>query len=221
MCTINGIVFGVKNLSKEEIKGKRVIEVGSYNVNGGIRDILESWEPKEYIGVDIEAGPGVDVVCNGENLVEKFGKDSFDVVISTELVEHVENWKKVFSNIKNICKPNGAIYVATRSYGFPYHAFPHDYWRYETEDIKAIFSDCEILSIQKDPEAPGIFIKAKKPYKFNERDLSNYELYSMVANKKVKEITDKDFKTFYFLRIILSKKIKDLIKKAGFVIYKV
>ncbi len=54
MCTIECIMFGAQNLCKEEVAGKRVLEIGSYNVNGSLRQIVKSWGPAEYIGVDIE-----------------------------------------------------------------------------------------------------------------------------------------------------------------------
>lgn len=107
MCNVNCIVFGATNLQEKDVKGKRVIEVGSLNVNGSLRPLIESLCPKKYVGVDIVEGPGVDMICDAENLVEKFGDSSFDVVITTELLEHVRNWKKVVSNIKNICTSGG------------------------------------------------------------------------------------------------------------------
>lgn len=219
MCDVSGIVFGAKNLTKEEIKGKRVIEVGSYDVNGSLRPIVESWGPAEYIGVDIEKGPGVDVVCNAENIIEKFGKESFDVVISTELLEHVKNWRAVVSGIKKLCKPNGIILITTRSYGYGYHASPYDFWRYELEDMRSIFSDGEILSLEKDFRSPGVFIKVKKPNKFVEKDLSNYKPYSIIINKRTREIADKDFRNFHFLRLVLKTKLKNFILKVGKIIF--
>jgi SAM-dependent methyltransferase len=193
MCTISVLTYGVKVLSKEEVRGKRVIEVGSYEVNGSLRTLIELWKPVKYVGVDIKKGPGVDIVCNAENLVEKFGKESFDVVVSTELLEHVRDWRKVVSGIKNICKPGGIILITTRSHGFGYHAYPYDFWRYEIEDVKEIFSDCKTLSLEGDYSSPGVFIKLNKPNEFKEKDLSNYKLYNIVSNKRLKEITNEDF----------------------------
>jgi len=95
----------LNNLKKEEIEGKKIIEVGSYNENGSFQDFIKNWNPDKFIGVDIKKGLGVDVICRAENIIKKFGKESFDIVISTELLEHVRNWRKVISNIKNICKP--------------------------------------------------------------------------------------------------------------------
>ncbi|MDY6853489.1 MAG: methyltransferase domain-containing protein [Thermodesulfobacteriota bacterium] len=213
MCLVSCVVFGAKYLSKDEVSKKRIIEVGSYDVNGTIRPIVESWEPAEYLGVDLEEGPGVDLTCNAENLLEIFKKESFDIVISTELIEHVRDWRKVISNLKSICKTDGLILITTRSYGFGYHAYPHDFWRYELEDIQNIFSDCEILALEKDCQAPGVFLKARKPITFHENDLSSFNLYSVVVNKRVNKITDKDFQTFYFNQLILKDKLRNFLFK--------
>ena len=114
MCHVSCIVFGVKYLSPGDVQGKDIIEVGSYDFNGSLRSIIELWNPRTYIGVDIVAGPGVDLICNAENLMEKFQNNSFDIVISTELLEHVKDFRKVISNLKNICKPDGLIIITTR-----------------------------------------------------------------------------------------------------------
>jgi predicted SAM-dependent methyltransferase len=187
MCHVSCVMFGIRNLTGDEVEGRRVVEIGSYDVNGSLRPFIESLKPSEYVGVDIKKGPGVDIVCRAENTLERFGEESFDVVISTELLEHVRDWRKVISNMKNICKPNGLILITTRSKGFPYHAYPYDFWRYELPDMKHIFSDCNIVNLKSDMETPGVFIKARKPGKFLETDLSNYELYSVIEKRRVKE----------------------------------
>lgn len=188
MCHLSCITFGLKNIKREEIASKRILEIGSCYINGSLRPIIENLDPIEYIGVDMEKGPGVDLVMGAEELIEKFGKNYFDVVISTELLEHVKNWQEVISNIKNVCKPNGIILVTTRSYGFPYHPFPEDYWRYEAEDMKQIFSDCEIIKLEKDNQAPGVFVKLKKPAQFVENDLNQYYLYNIFFDQKINSI---------------------------------
>ena len=211
MCNISGILFGGINLKKEEIEGKRVIEVGSLDVNGSLRPLMESYNPKEYVGVDIVKGPSVDRICKVENLVEEVGQNSFDVVISTELLEHVKDWKKAISSIKNVCKEGGIILITTRSMGFPYHAYPYDFWRFEVSDMKNIFKDCEILVLEKDPSAPGVFIKVRKTEKFNEIDLSDYALYSIIFNKKTKNIEETDFRRFNFKYIGFKYKLKNFV----------
>lgn len=210
MCHGSCVIFGAKNLLAEEIKGKKVLEVGACDYANSLRLIVEAYHPAEYVGVDMKKGPGVDVVCNAENLVERFGNDSFDVVISTGTLEHVRDWKKVLSNIKNVCKPGGIILITAPSKGFPYHAYPYDFWRYELEDAKNIFSDFEILVIEDDFQAPGILLKVKKPGKFTEKDLSGYKMYSIIENERTNKVTSSIVKNRRLVRTI----IKDLSKRA-------
>lgn len=220
MCNVNCILFGASNLHDEEIRGKAVLEIGSLNVNGSLRSFVESRKPDKYVGVDIVGGPGVDMICNAENLLDKFQEESFDVIISTELLEHVRNWKMVISNIKKVCKPGGIILITTRSIGWSFHGYPYDFWRYELEDMENIFSDCEIQVLEKDPDK-GVFVKVRKPANFREKDLSSYELYSIAVNKRIKQITDLDLSSWRFRTLLAKSKIRDAVLKTGGGLYRV
>ena len=185
--------FFMKSVDCEEFAGKRVLEVGSKFVNGSVRPLIERFcRPREYVGVDIETGKYVDVILPAERLVEHFGPESFDAVISTEVLEHVFDWRSVVNNMKAVLKPGGLIYITTRSRGFPHHAYPHDYWRYEIEDMEKIFGDFEIIALEKDWEGPGVFLKARKPTSRSPNDLSQIELYSMVLGRRTREIVGMD-----------------------------
>lgn len=210
---ISAVIFIAKNLDQSQIRGKRVIDVGSYDFNGSIRPLIESWNPNEYIGVDILEGPGVDRICNADNLIDTFSSETFDIVLSVEMLEHTKHWQCSISNLKQICKPGGIILLTTRSYGYPCHGFPCDFWRYEKQDMEIIFSDMEILALEKDYQMPGIFVKAKKPFDFREIDLSNYELYSLVVNKRIKKLVDQDFNSNYFKRLALKQNVKNFAQK--------
>lgn len=222
MCNIDCIKWAAKNITEEEIKGKRVIEVGSYDVNGSLRYIVELLKPAEYIGVDIVKGPGVDMICSAENLVQKFGKESFDVVMSTCALEHIRNWKEAISDIKNICKPDGIILIIVPSH-WAFHECPCDFWRYKTDDILNIFSDCDILTLEEGFQRPSlvylktknsaVYVKIRKPVQFVEKDLSEYRLYSVIINKRISEIRDKDFQSFYFRRLVFKNKIENILFK--------
>jgi SAM-dependent methyltransferase len=215
MCNVNCILFGTRNLLDEEIRGRRILEVGSCDVNGSLRPFVESRKPSEYIGIDIVAGRGVDLICSAEDLLDRFGEESFDVVISTELLEHVRDWRKVISNLKRVCKAGGIILITTRSIGFPFHSYPYDYWRYEPEDMEEIFSDCEIQVLERDPDK-GVFLKAAKPLNFEEEELPDYQLYSVAVNRRVKQISDKDLRNWHLIKLHAKRKAKDaLLKVAG------
>lgn len=180
MCSPYCLAFGKENLSESEIKGKRILDVGSININGSMREYCQTHAPKKYLGIDLTEGSGVDQVLNAEHLVKEFGKNSFDVVISTEMLEHAAQWKPVITNMKQVLKPGGVILITTRSQGFPFHEYPVDAWRFSVEDMQEIFSDFEIDSVIPDPFEPGVFIRARKPAKgWVEKDLSSVKLYSI------------------------------------------
>jgi SAM-dependent methyltransferase len=182
MCHISCTEFVKRNFTREELNGKRIIEIGSANVNGSVRPIFESLDVSEYVGIDFRRYDGVDIICNAENMMERFGKESFDIVVSTSFLEHAEDWKKVISNIKDVCKKGGIMLHTTVSKGYGLHEYPQDFWRFELEDMKNIFSDCEILLLEKDTQIPGSFIKVRKKEDFVEKDLSDYRLYNILSN---------------------------------------
>lgn len=188
MCRALVFEFFIDNVDLEEFKDKRILEVGSRYVNGSIRPFIERFlEPKEYVGIDIEPGKFVDIVLSAEKLVEHFGPESFDVVVCTETLEHIRDWRAAINNMKNVLKPNGYMYITTVKRGFPYHEYPWDFWRYEIEDMKAIFSDFNILVLKEGPEN-SILLKAKKPLDWKPTDLSNIALYSMILGRRTRII---------------------------------
>jgi SAM-dependent methyltransferase len=189
------VLFAALNIAKEEIRDKKVVEVGSMDVNGTVRTLLETYQPAQYLGIDVQQGKGVDVVCKAEDLMHNFNEDTFDVLISTEMLEHVRNWKLVISNFKKVVKPGGKLVITTRSYGFPYHGYPYDFWRYELKDIESIFSDCIIERLERDSEK-GVLAKIAKPIDFVENDLSDYELHSIIVNRRIRHLSDEEFQNF-------------------------
>jgi len=180
MCHQSCLDFGYKHLSNSLCSGKRVLEVGSLNINGSLRSSVIPFNPSRYLGVDIVPGKGVDSLCHCEDLVIHFLQDSFDIVIATELLEHIHNWKAAVSNIKIVCKPLGHILITTRSPGFPYHCYPNDFWRYTFSDFEFIFSDFKILDLFSDPESPGVFLFAQKPLHFIENTLDTFSISKVI-----------------------------------------
>ena len=72
----------------------KVIEIGSLDINGSVRDFYNT---TTYVGVDLEEGKGVDLVAEGQNL--DFSDNSFDVAVSAECFEHNPYWLETFVNM--------------------------------------------------------------------------------------------------------------------------
>jgi SAM-dependent methyltransferase len=192
MCPPGCARFVARQLRAEDVRGRRILEVGSHDAVGVVRNILTRHEPVDYVGVDIASGPGVDVVCSAEGLLAKFGPESFDVLVTTEVLEHVRDWRAVVHNLKGVLRDGGVLVGTTRSPGFEFHGYPLDFWRYDTDDIRTIFGDLNIETLEKDPDDPGVFFRARRPTPLHERDLTNWCLYSIVRRRRTRSFTSLD-----------------------------
>lgn len=71
----------------------RVLDLGGRNVNGSIRDLIPG---VQWTGLDIIDGPGVDIVRDAT--LDWFVNEPvprYDIIVSTEMFEHVEDWRGV------------------------------------------------------------------------------------------------------------------------------
>jgi hypothetical protein len=161
MCHESVIDFGKSVLRLEHLHKKDVVEVGSRNVNGSLREYVEQFKPHSYLGLDLIPGPGVDMLVDICNIpIDRFPPS--DLVICTEMLEHVKSWKSAVFNIKRLCKVGGYVLLTTRSEGFKKHEYPGDYWRFSILDMTQMFADFEIKYLKPDPQAPGVHLFAKR-----------------------------------------------------------
>jgi SAM-dependent methyltransferase len=168
--------FLAASLDRATVEGRSVLEVGSLDVNGSARTVIESLVPARYTGVDIQAGPGVDRVLSVSFLADVFGAESFDVVVSTEMLEHVQDWRWAVTQLKRVLAPGGSLVLTTRSPGFHHHGYPHDFWRFTEDDCRRIFADMDDLVVRSDPSSPGVFVAARRPTALAEIDLAEIEV---------------------------------------------
>ncbi|MGI8425596.1 MAG: class I SAM-dependent methyltransferase [Actinomycetota bacterium] len=93
-----------------------LLEIGSLHVNGGIRDLWPGAEP--YIGLDISPGQGVDIVADARSWI----KDrNYNVVVATEVLEHVDNWEQVVHTAHEALAPGGLFVMTCATTGRPPH----------------------------------------------------------------------------------------------------
>jgi SAM-dependent methyltransferase len=93
----------VKRCNLKSWKGLSVLEFGSLDINGGVRDLFPD---AEYMGVDIVPGPGVDHVGNAATWTT--ARDlTFDVVLCLEVFEHTPEWRNIVANMAKFLKVDG------------------------------------------------------------------------------------------------------------------
>lgn len=124
----------------DKLVGK-VIEIGSRNENGGLREII-----KIDTGIDMRDGDGVDKVCSIDGMEAEFSAESFDALVSTETLEHCNDWKAFVRQTWRVVVNNGYLVITMASIKKPYHGYPDDYWRFTEEHIKQIWPDAEDVS---------------------------------------------------------------------------
>ncbi len=96
--------------------GQRVLEVGSLCINGSVRDLFDD---SEYTGIDLVPGPGVDQVIHVMGLMEP--TNAFDVVVSTEALEHDRLWRDSLLRMFGLLKPGGLLLITCATDGRPEH----------------------------------------------------------------------------------------------------
>jgi hypothetical protein len=119
---------------KYPLPAATVVEIGSQNVNGSIRDVC----PKHYayVGIDYAPADGVDIVLEDE-YVFPLPDNYADMVVTSSCFEHAEMFWLTFLEGMRITKSGGLFYINAPSQG-PYHAYPQDCWRFYPDAARAL-----------------------------------------------------------------------------------
>lgn len=140
-----------------------VLEIGSRNYNGSARSLFGG----SYIGVDEEMGAGVDECRSGNSL--GYLSDTFDVVVSTEALEHDRYPWLTAGEVWRVLKPGGMAILTARGYDsrgcYPVHPSPGDFWRFSVDGMVAMVEDAglAVVDARPDPTEIGVFVTARKP----------------------------------------------------------
>lgn len=109
-------ISNLKNRYSNYFSNKKVLEVGSLDINGTVRDFFSECD---YTGIDVGSGPGVDIICPGQ---EYDAPDNiFDVTCSLECFEHNPFWKETFLNMVRMTRSGGLVFFTCATEGRPEH----------------------------------------------------------------------------------------------------
>ena len=107
--------LSVKNEHPEYFKNADVLDCGSLEINGNNRYLFDS---SNYMGIDIVEGKNVDIVTRVHEFKTTF---QFDCVISTEMLEHDEDFAASLNAMFNFLKPGGLLLITAAGYGREEH----------------------------------------------------------------------------------------------------
>jgi len=126
-----------------------ILDIGSYDVNASYRPLFNKagWK---YQGVDIAAGPNVDIVLDSVYRFP-FEANSVDVIVSGQTFEHVEFFWLTWQEMVRVLKPGGHIILIAPSRGLE-HRYPVDCWRFYPDGYRALakLGELEVLEVHTD-----------------------------------------------------------------------
>jgi ubiquinone/menaquinone biosynthesis C-methylase UbiE len=135
------------NLEKYLASGLIVADIGCGEQP--LRDRVESREAV-YIGIDIiqNRSNTVDIICSAEAI--QLADQSVDIILLTDVLEHIPDLYKAFQEFTRILKPNGKI-ILTCPFLWFLHEEPYDYQRITPYLIQYISekSSLEVVNIEK------------------------------------------------------------------------
>lgn len=148
---------------KDNLNGP-ILEIGSkdYGNTENFRVLIE--DGSEYVGVDMSAGKGVDLVLDltleFEEISRQLGGKRFGTIICLSVLEHCEQPFKMAENITRLLKDDGCVFISA-PFSWRFHGYPSDYWRFSHEGIKKLFpkiafdnSKCTLATIRKNEFIP-------------------------------------------------------------------
>jgi ubiquinone/menaquinone biosynthesis C-methylase UbiE len=122
--------------SKMPGKPLRVLDIGSSDVNGSYKPLFAG-DSYDYKGLDIEAGPNVDIVAENPYHWGALETGSFDIVISGQAFEHIEFFWLTMMEMARVLKKDGLLCIVAPK-GFEEHRYPVDCYRFFTDGMVAL-----------------------------------------------------------------------------------
>jgi SAM-dependent methyltransferase len=135
-----------------DLLGQRIniLDLGSTEMGACYKPIFDKpiWK---YVGVDLAPGPNVDVVLKKPYCWTEIRASSIDVLVSGQVLEHVEYFWITALEISRVLKPGGIACIIAPSSG-PEHRYPVDCWRFYPDGMRAFakFARLHALEVRTD-----------------------------------------------------------------------
>lgn len=104
------------------------------------------------VSLDMARGPGVQVIGDAQALGILDG--AFEVVLCTEMLEHLPEPQRGLDEIYRVLAPGGTLVLTTR-FLFPVHDAPHDYFRFTKFGLRYLLRRFEHVEVVEESTAVG------------------------------------------------------------------
>lgn len=116
------------------------------------------YEPmvKEVVAADAAPIPGVVQIDLSAPL--PFEDASFDTIMCTQVLEHVENVENATAEIARVLRPGGHALI-TVPFLYPLHEAPYDYWRFSHYGLRSLLTRHGLEVVSLDARGgPGLLV---------------------------------------------------------------
>jgi SAM-dependent methyltransferase len=103
------------------------------------RDRFDPRGVERYDVFDIVPGSGVTIVGDLQ-ACPQVPDDTYDVIVCTQVLEHVPNPFLAAAELARILKPGGLLLLTVPA-AYPYHSAPDDYWRFSRDSLRLLFGE--------------------------------------------------------------------------------
>jgi len=141
--------------------GARVLEIGPDDFPSTYQQIVGD-RKTQWETLELSHRPGITHVASSEY---KFPieDNTYDVVISGQVIEHVRKIWVWMNEVARICKPGGLV-ITINPVSWPFHENPVDCWRIYPDGMRALYEDAG-LTVQT-----SVF-ESLEPYKVTTLDV--------------------------------------------------
>lgn len=125
--------------NKYQFKDKNILEIGTGHM--GINQKLFG-PANNFIATDTYQTPFSDEILDItsiEKCIERFGEGNLDVIIMSEVLEHVYNYPDAFESCYRLLHDGGYILI-TVPWEYPEHG-DSDYWRYSKLTLDRLMNE--------------------------------------------------------------------------------
>ncbi|MGI9324742.1 MAG: class I SAM-dependent methyltransferase [Pseudomonadales bacterium] len=134
---------------------RRELEIQLPTLHGSVLDVGCGMKPyaslmtnvNSHLGIDIQPGPNVDLVVEPD---QQWGLEnsSFDAVISTQVLEHVENLEQTLAEMERVTVPGGTVILSV-PFIYNEHGAPGDFRRFSIYGTQSLLPSMTITHSKK------------------------------------------------------------------------